>query len=56
MADEPQQAEHVNTAHQAIPVAIPPMPEFKPEANVGASLARVESVSTSRRSHVRVFK
>ena len=39
MADEPQQAEHVNTAHQAIPVAIQPMPEFKPEAHVGASLA-----------------
>ena len=39
MAEEPQQAEHVNTAHQAIPVAIQPMPEFKPEAHVGASLA-----------------
>ena len=39
MADEPQQAEHVNTAHQAIPVAIQPMPEFKPEAHIGASLA-----------------
>ena len=39
MADEPQQAEHVNVAHQAIPVAIQPMPEFKPEAHVGASLA-----------------
>ena len=39
MVDEPQQAEHVNTAYQAIPVAIQPMPEFKPEAHVGASLA-----------------
>ena len=39
MADETQLAEHVNTAHQAIPVAIQPMPEFKPEAHVGASLA-----------------
>ena len=39
MVDEPQQAEHVNAAYQAIPVAIQPMPEFKPEAHVGASLA-----------------
>ena len=40
MADEPQQAEHVNTAHQAIPVGIQPMPEFKPEAHVGAAIFR----------------
>ena len=39
MADEQQQAERVNTTHHAIPVAIQPMPEFKPEAYVCASLA-----------------
>ena len=34
-----EQAEQVHTAHQAISVAIQPMPEFQPEAHVGANLA-----------------
>ncbi len=39
MAETPEQAEQTQTPHQAISVAIQPMPEFKPEAHVGASLA-----------------
>ncbi len=39
MAETPEQAEQTQTPHQAISVAILPMPEFKPEAHVGASLA-----------------
>ena len=39
MADTPEQNEQVSTSHPVIPVAIQPMPEFGPEAYVGASLA-----------------
>ena len=39
MAETPEQDEQVNTSHPVIPVAIQPMPEFRPEAHVGASLA-----------------
>ena len=39
MTETPEQDEQVNTSHPVIPVAIQPMPEFRPEAHVGASLA-----------------
>ena len=39
MAEMPEQDEQVNTSHQGIQVAIQSMPEFRPEAHVGASLA-----------------